>query len=379
MKKTNVRTFTSLFCALLLVLLFLSSFSGCSQTGTKESPRLQVCFEGPFGGHQFSDCTTAIQQQDFIHLLQLKSNQIFSIKANKGISADGFNANRDHADYYYLHTVGSLLPIQEKQNLVLDFDFVNDSLLTLEILNPSIFKVERKIIGCLCFMTSDGLIVGHQDIQTQVVLHSPSPVTLLKKDSVYDIEVVDHRFLIVLWAAPLQENQFINMLSVYLITDLLNNQYTPLYGKAFDHSTQNQESYHHCLVSNKQDLFSVLTYADTLETYALKNNEIVFMHEMPISFSRDTKNPLEYKNLYMVCPPYTDQVLVWNESPSTTDQYVRIIDIRSNTEFQTVEIPKEEFTLEYAMPFSNQKEKGYFLFYKNEDTNQTISTYLVLP
>ncbi|MDD4029270.1 MAG: hypothetical protein PHI40_02930 [Caldisericia bacterium] len=378
MQTLNIKKLISYLCGFLVALLMLFPFSGCNQTVTEETSHLQVCFSGPFQGKQFSDCTTTIQHNDLIHILQLKSNQIFSLKANKGFSADGFHATHDQEDSYYLHTVGSQLPIREHQNLVLDFDFANDSLLTLEILNPSITRIEEKIVGCTCYMSSDGLIVGHQDIQTRVVLHTPSPVPLLEMDSVYDMEVVDHRYLVVLSASSLPENDCVNKLSVYLIPDLMNNQVVPLYEKVFDPSPQDQNPYHHFLASNKQDLFAVLTYEDILETYSIREDEVVFVQEMPLSFSQDTDEPSTLKNVYTVCAPNSDQILVWSDSQEETDQYIEIIDMRANLEIQSVAIPEEGLFLEYAMPFSNEEEKGYFLFFENEEASQAIPTYLIV-
>ncbi|MDD2297764.1 MAG: hypothetical protein PHX79_08125, partial [Sphaerochaetaceae bacterium] len=86
MQTLNIKKLISYLCGFLVALLMLFPFSGCNQTVTEETSHLQVCFSGPFQGKQFSDCTTTIQHNDLIHILQLKSNQIFSLKANKGFS-----------------------------------------------------------------------------------------------------------------------------------------------------------------------------------------------------------------------------------------------------------------------------------------------------
>jgi hypothetical protein len=297
--------------------------------------------------------------------------------ANKGFSADGFNATNDQEDSYYLHTIGSQLPIREHQNLILDFDFVNNSLLTLEILTPSITRIEKKILGCACYMSSDGLIVGNPDIQTRVVLHATSPITLLEMNSVYNMEVVDNRYLAIVSSKSLPENQSATMLSVYLIQDLLDNKAIAIYEKFYDPSSQDQTPYHHFLTSNKQDLFAVLTYDDMLETYSIHEDEVVFVQEMPLSL-QDNSAPSTLKNVYAVYAPNSDQILVWSEPQEETAQYIEIIDIRANSEIQSVTIPKEGFFLEYAMPFSNEEEKGYFLFYENGETSQATAIYLIL-
>jgi hypothetical protein len=227
-------------------------------------------------------------------------------------------------------------------------------------------------------MSSDGLIVGNRDIQTRVVLHATSPITLLEMDSVYDMEVVDHRYLVIVSLKPLPENQSATMLSVYLIQDLMDKKATAIYEKTYDPSLHDQNPYHQFLVSNKQDLFAVLTYEDILETYSIRGDEVVFVQEMPLSFSQDTDALSTLKNVYSVCAPNSDQILVWSEPQVETTQYIEIIDMRANSEIQSIEIPAKGFLLEYAMPFSNEEEKGYFLFFAKEEASQVIATYFIL-
>jgi hypothetical protein len=226
-------------------------------------------------------------------------------------------------------------------------------------------------------MSSDGLIVGNPDIQTRVVLHATSPINLLEMDSVYDMEVVDHRYLVIVSLKSLPENQSATMLSVYWIQDLLDNKAIAIYEKTYVPSSQDQTPYHHFLTSNKQDLFAVLTYDDMLETYSIREDEVVFVQEMPLSF-QDKSAPSTLKNVYTVCAPNSDQILVWSDSHQDAEQYIEIVDMRANSEIQSVTIPEEGFFLEYAMPFSNEEEKGYFLFFKNEETSQAIATYFIL-
>jgi hypothetical protein len=168
------------------------------------------------------------------------------------------------------------------------------------------------------------------------------------------------------------------MLSVYLIQDLMDKKATAIYEKTYDPSLHDQNPYHQFLVSNKQDLFAVLTYEDILETYSIRGDEVVFVQEMPLSFSQDTDALSTLKNVYSVCAPNSDQILVWSEPQVETTQYIEIIDMRANSEIQSIEIPAKGFLLEYAMPFSNEEEKGYFLFFAKEEASQVIATYFIL-
>jgi hypothetical protein len=355
-------------CLVLFSVIFLH-FAGCSKTIQTEIPN-QVCVKGPFGGTNLEKCDTVVQHDSLFDVLHIGSNQIFTMQTDK------------ENDAYHMKMIGTKPSSEMNPKQIYDFDYYHNDLVTLQISDPDVLQVTLKSFGQPIIESIQGIEFGVIRYTCRVMLYQnhQEPVVLLEKPSIYNIEVIDNRYIAILHCEYCGEEDANNVLEIYRIEDLLNNNPQTLFSKVYQ-GIENSDLLFPSLESNQESLLYVSTSSGIIEVYNLTDDSVNFVDTIEFEeYEVDFKHS-KFLLIQVASIPSTPYIaLMMNtDSEGTVDNTIKIMDTNSLNIIDTIPTPLEGYSPYYVIPYQLDDSKGFFVFYKNMDTEKTLSIYHEVP
>jgi hypothetical protein len=341
------------------------SFSGCSKT-TQTEILNRVCVKGPFGGTNLEKCDTVIQHDSRFDVLHIGSNQIFTMQTEK------------ENNTYHMKMIGVKLSPEMHPKQTYDFDYYHNDLVTLQISDPDVLQVTLKSFGQPIIESIHGMEFGVIRYPCRVVLFQKhqNPVVLLEKPSIYNIEIIDNRYIATLRCEYHGEEGANSVLEIYRIKDLLSNNPQTIFTKVYQDG-ENSDLLFPSLESNQESLLYVSKSSGTIETYNLSNDSVSFVDSIEFE-----DHEVDYKHntfllIQVVSIPTTPYIalLMSKASKNTIENPVMIMDANHLDVVDTIPTPLEGYSPYYVIPYQLDDSKGFFVFYKNNDKEKTISIY----
>jgi hypothetical protein len=284
---------------------------------------------------------------------------------------------------YYLKTVGSLLSEEMQQNPVYDFDYIGNELVTLEFTDPNISGIEGKVFNFPFLNTTDSKAIGGPSLIDSSIVYYPSMgkrIPLLESTDIYSIEVLDDKYLAILCCEMLKtesDNEYETVLKIYSIANLLEEDKEPLFEEIYLDSKQN---FNLCnMSSNKKSLLYTLTLLDVLTVYEVKNDEVKLLQQQKVT---DYEGHGENNTFLVESLQDSSYIAVWQCYKAKEDEKympIQIINTQTQEVVEFIDPPKEGYIPSYVIPYNIDDSKGFFLFYKNKETEETTSTYVEVP
>lgn len=362
------KSITNLFI-LCLICATMLSFNGCLKTTQTEIPN-RVCVKGPFGGTSLEECDTVIQRDSLFDVLHVGSNQIFTLQTEK------------ENNTYHMKMIGAKLSPEMHPKQTYDFDYYHYDLVSLQISDPDVLQVTLKSFGQPIIESIQGIEFGVIRYPCRVVLFQKhqNPVVLLEKPSMYNIEIIDNRYIAILHCEYRGEEGANSVLEIYRIEDLLNNNPQTIFRKVYQ-DCKNSDLYFPSLESNQESLLYVSKSSGAIEIYNLSNDSVSFVDSIEFEDHEVDYKRSKFLLIQVVSIPTTPYIalLMSKVSKNTMDNSIMIMDANHLKVIDTIPTPLEGYSPYYVIPYQLDDSKGFFVFYKNNDTEKTISIYHEVP